>query len=53
MPTQGTADERDDDSDWNARHARTRPRERRPSVADADDDEDAWELRHAATKRTA
>ncbi|MFC6975313.1 hypothetical protein ACFQL1_12700 [Halomicroarcula sp. GCM10025709] len=53
MPSKGTAVTRDDDSDWTARHARLRPRERRPFVADADDREDTWDRRHAETKRTA
>jgi hypothetical protein len=52
MSPKGTAETRDDDSDWTARHARLRPRERRPSVADADEREDTWDRRHAETKRT-
>ncbi|MBV0924144.1 hypothetical protein KTS45_07985 [Halomicroarcula limicola] len=38
-----------DDGDWTTRHARTRPREKRP-VADYDP-EDGWDVRHAETDR--
>jgi len=41
----------DDDRDWIARHARTKPSETRPVVRVPDDVVEEWDDRHAETKR--
>ncbi|QIO20845.1 hypothetical protein [Haloarcula sp. JP-L23] len=38
-----------DDGDWTARHARTRPREKRPVAVY--EPKDGWKQRHAETDR--
>jgi len=40
-----------DDTDWTARHARTRPSERRQAIVVRDEADDDWARRHSETSR--